>query len=513
MHQHSPQRLTLHCECGAKLAIPENAAGRSVRCPKCHLTLRAPAQAPTADTPTRPDPAPATRVVQCRCGARIRIPIGRTARCPKCKAVIEPRASSTPPTPSKAESARPAPPQAIPPIAPTTPPAPAIKRPLKCPNCRAFARGDASICLQCGHDLATPVAADPAAPAPICPGCKKTLPAGAKICVACGINLKTGRRLVTSDAGDLDKVYETTEGVVRFLSFFIPIGIYPVASEAFGTRKPWTTRVLAILTCVISAIFLVVVIRGGGESPALDRFALWAGKPQSAAELRAQLTAAATEELSDGKKLTADDIREIDNAIREEQATTPRFEPYQLVTCAFLHSGPIHLAGNMLFLLILGSRVNALIGNIWTAILYPVLAAAAGIAQMVASRNAHLYPMIGASGAVMGLAGMYLVFFPIHQVHMAAWIRLGLLTGFRLHYKAFIVRGIWVVLFYIAFDVFYTALGLKDGVAHWAHLGGFIAGVVLAVLLLLTRRVNARGADIFSAIFGHKAAALVGKPT
>lgn len=90
--------------------------------------------------------------------------------------------------------------------------------------------------------------------------------------------------------------------------------------------------------------------------------------------------------------------------------------------------------------------------------------------------------------------------------------RLGIITGFRLYFKLFAIRGFWVVLFYIGFDVIYTALGWEDGVAHWAHLGGFLFGVGIGVVLLFTRLVNCRGGDMASALLGRHAWALVGKP-
>jgi membrane associated rhomboid family serine protease len=95
---------------------------------------------------------------------------------------------------------------------------------------------------------------------------------------------------------------------------------------------------------------------------------------------------------------------------------------------------------------------------------------------------------------------------------MAVWWRWGLVQLFRLSVKLFAVRGFWVVLFYIAFDVVYTAFGLEDDVAHSAHLGGFLAGVGLGLVLLVSRAVNARGTDMVSAILGRHAWALVGRP-
>ena len=126
--------------------------------------------------------------------------------------------------------------------------------------------------------------------------------------------------------------------------------------------------------------------------------------------------------------------------------------------------------------------------------------------------TAAVTPMVGASGAIMGLAGMYFVLFPVHKVHMAAWARWGLAFGFRLSLKMWAVRGFWVVLFYIAFDVVATAVGTESSTAHWAHLGGFIVGAVIALILLLARLLNARGGDIMSVILGRYAWALIGRP-
>ena len=74
------------------------------------------------------------------------------------------------------------------------------------------------------------------------------------------------------------------------------------------------------------------------------------------------------------------------------------------------------------------------------------------------------------------------------------------------------MRGFWVVLFYVALDVIYTACGTDDNVARWAHLGGFGIGAGVGLVLLLLRLINARGCDIVSAILGRHAWALVGRP-
>jgi len=77
-----------------------------------------------------------------------------------------------------------------------------------------------------------------------------------------------------------------------------------------------------------------------------------------------------------------------------------------------------------------------------------------------------------------------------------------------------VVGGFWMLLLWVGWnDVLPTLIGSEDGVGHWAHLGGFLVGMVLALTLLLTRQVNARGADLLSVTLGKYAWALVGKPT
>jgi membrane associated rhomboid family serine protease len=78
--------------------------------------------------------------------------------------------------------------------------------------------------------------------------------------------------------------------------------------------------------------------------------------------------------------------------------------------------------------------------------------------------------------------------------------------------KTFSVRGYWALLFFIAFDVYATLSGSKDNVAHWAHLGGFICGMVIAVTLLLTRQVDANGGDLLTLLLGRRAWKLLGTP-
>lgn len=404
----------------------------------------------------------------------------------------------------------------------------AMVKPVAPPPAVEDADADVGICRIAEEIPSPPVptgtAETPKAePGPVCPGCARQLQTGAKICVQCGINVQTGRSILTADDSGMDETYEAAERVISVVSWIIPAGIYPIASEAFGTRKPHVIRTIALITIAISAWFWAYEWTGSPRMHSLKNLMLWSGGAKPTAEDLAIMCQIGnfgdTAKLDAKYEEMADSMPDNERFLAAHQALAPedqcigRYAPAQLLTHAFLHGGILHIAGNLLFLLVLGTRVNALIGGTDTAIVYPLLAIAGGIGHMLSTANDPPHPMIGASGAIMGLAGMYVVLFPAHRVHMAAWWRWGLATGFHLSLSLFTLRGIWVVAFYIAFDVVYTALGVKDGTAHWAHLGGFLVGVTIAVALLIARLVNARGGDIFSVLLGKHAWALVGKPS
>ncbi|UCC29569.1 MAG: rhomboid family intramembrane serine protease [Phycisphaerales bacterium] len=359
----------------------------------------------------------------------------------------------------------------------------------------------------------------------VCPCCKRELARSAKICVDCGIDLKTGRSILTADESNLSEIYMTSEGLIRWLSLVFWVGVYPIASEAFGRCKPYASRAIAVITIVTSLWFLAYEWSGSQRMRTMKNLMLWAGEGDPSPEElfgfygftewgdseaffeECDEIAEANPRLSDGEVMLA-----AHKALPPDKQYQGQYRTSQLITHAFLHGDILHLAGNLIFLLVFGARVNALIGNVMTLIIYPILAVGAGLAQMTSMAAEARTPVVGASGAIMGLAGMYFILFPAHQVHMAAWFRWGLVGGFRLSLKMWSMRGFWVVLFYIAFDVFYTAAGAEDNVARWAHLGGFGIGAGMALVLLLPRLINAHGGDLISVILGKSAWALVGRP-
>jgi membrane associated rhomboid family serine protease len=147
----------------------------------------------------------------------------------------------------------------------------------------------------------------------------------------------------------------------------------------------------------------------------------------------------------------------------------------------WLHGGILHLLGNMLFLWIFGNAVCAKIGNLSYLPIYLGLGLISGIAHLVFTGGS----MLGASGAINGIVGMYLVFFPTNDI-TCYFVFLFFL---RPIIKEFTLSSIWMVLFWLAFDVWGAIKG-GGQVAYFAHLGGFAGGFVLAVLMLKLKIVK-----------------------
>lgn len=173
-----------------------------------------------------------------------------------------------------------------------------------------------------------------------------------------------------------------------------------------------------------------------------------------------------------------------DGVVRDLAVSHQTLSLFRLITAMFLHADPFHLAGNMLFLWIFGSAIEGRLGSLKYGLVYVAAGLAGGLLQDVVVGLAH--PKVwnlGASGAIMGLAGAYLFMFPFATICVFfAW-------GFRMRLMEW--QAQWVVGYFVAFDVFYGMLfkgaGLMDGVGHFCHLGGFGAGF-LAVLLLRAKR-------------------------
>lgn len=144
------------------------------------------------------------------------------------------------------------------------------------------------------------------------------------------------------------------------------------------------------------------------------------------------------------------------------------------VTHMFLHGGFMHLAGNMLFLWIFGDNVEEEMGHVPFLLFYVVCGLAAAYIQYAFAPLSRI-PMVGASGAIAGVMGGYLLMFPKARVDIFIFF----IIFFRiLPIPSFIVLGVWMAL-----QVF-NGVGSDmngGGTAYWAHVGGFVAGLVLTI--------------------------------
>ena len=145
-----------------------------------------------------------------------------------------------------------------------------------------------------------------------------------------------------------------------------------------------------------------------------------------------------------------------------------------LITSLFLHANLLHVAGNMLFLWIFGNNVEDTLGEIKFLVVY-FAAGIAGSLLQVAITPSSTIPMLGASGAISGLLAAYVVYFP------RARVLTFIIPFFFVGLSAYIFIGYWIGL--QALDAYLSLGASGGGVAFFAHLGGFITGLILAILL------------------------------
>ncbi len=157
-----------------------------------------------------------------------------------------------------------------------------------------------------------------------------------------------------------------------------------------------------------------------------------------------------------------------------------------LFTAMFMHAGWVHLGGNMLYLWIFGDNVEDRFGHIPFAIFYLVCGLAATFAQMFFNMDSNI-PNLGASGAVAGVLGAYILMFPQQRVRV-------LIGRVVTPVSAVIVIGLWIVLQFFSGIASIAETADAGGVAYMAHIGGFIAGFVLTFFLRgsSARRLPAR---------------------
>jgi len=145
-----------------------------------------------------------------------------------------------------------------------------------------------------------------------------------------------------------------------------------------------------------------------------------------------------------------------------------------LLTSMFLHGGWLHIIGNMWFLWIFGDNVEDELGHFQYLIFYLICGLGSGIAQLMFSWGSRV-PAIGASGAISGVLGAYMIFFPGTQVLTLVPL---LIFFFTVRLPAIVFIGVWFVFQFLS-GVGSVQSGQSGGVAWWAHVGGFLLGILL----------------------------------
>ena len=169
---------------------------------------------------------------------------------------------------------------------------------------------------------------------------------------------------------------------------------------------------------------------------------------------------------------------------RWEQLGGSPLDPWRylpLVTASFLHGGFLHIIGNMWFLWIFGDNVEDQFGHFGYLLFYLVCGIGSGVTQAMFSWGSHI-PSIGASGAISGVLGAYILYFP--RARILTLIPLFIIF-FTAKIPAVVFIGLWFVL------QFLSGLGSlggasTGGIAVWAHVGGFLLGVLLAGVVKLS---------------------------
>ena len=148
-----------------------------------------------------------------------------------------------------------------------------------------------------------------------------------------------------------------------------------------------------------------------------------------------------------------------------------------LVTSLFLHDGFLHIGGNMLFLWVFGDNVEEGLGHLKFLLFYFVCGIAAGWAQLLVD-PASTVPSLGASGAIAGVLAAYLLLFPRQPVRTVILV---LIIPFVVNLPAFLLILYWFAIQFVH-GVSVLSLRPEGGIAYWAHIGGFVAGLVLVRL-------------------------------
>jgi len=176
----------------------------------------------------------------------------------------------------------------------------------------------------------------------------------------------------------------------------------------------------------------------------------------------------------------ADLVMKPQDVVMAVKGQEPKFALVTVLTSMFLHGSLVHIVGNMLFLMVFGPGIEAALGAPRYALYYLFWGVVAAAAHIFVYPHSEV-PVLGASGAIGGVLGAYFLLFPGNKIE----IFLPLLAFLTFELPAWILLGLWFV---------YQLVFPQQGVANWAHIGGFLAGM-LTVLVMGGRAAVLRGRE------------------
>lgn len=247
------------------------------------------------------------------------------------------------------------------------------------------------------------------------------------------------------------------------------MGMIPIGDDNSGrTLTPFVTYLLIVVNIAVFAL-----LQGMGTN---DRFTYaFSTVPQ---------------EIVSGKDVVTPAHRAQD-PVSGQSFTQPGLQPtplsvyLTLLVSLFMHGGIAHLAGNLLYLWIFGDNVENALGHLRYLVFYlacGVLASLAHVFTTAATHGNMLVPSLGASGAISGVLGGYLLLFPGGRVRM-------LMGGRTTQMPAWVAIGVWFLFQVVAGMGLLGGGSQAGGVAYAAHVGGFIAGLIL-VKVFVTRQTS-----------------------
>jgi membrane associated rhomboid family serine protease len=232
--------------------------------------------------------------------------------------------------------------------------------------------------------------------------------------------------------------------------------MFPIGDENERGHGP------AFVTLAIIALnVLVFIFLQGAGGPDGDEFTYgYSAVPQ---------------EITHGVDLTQPEPIEVQGqqvSVPQEPGPSPIW--LTLFSSIFMHGGWLHIAGNMLFLWVFGDNVEHRIGHVLYLVFYLAVGVIASLAQIMTNTDS-IIPTLGASGAISGVLGAYLVMFPTNRVTV-------FLFRFLVPVPAIVAIGIWAVFQFINGLGAAAVTAETGGVAYMAHIGGFVAGLLAGLI-------------------------------